>query len=162
LEAVYSSPLSRARGTAEPLSAALGLSILTDDRLLDMSFGEWEGLPLADVERQWPDLCRVWMYSPQGFRAPGGESLTDVLGRAWSALEEVAERHTTAAVVSHRVVCKLLLCRALGVGEAGFWRVRLDTASVSAIERGDGGWTVTRVNDVSHLREVGGRDAADF
>ena len=64
LQAVYSSPLSRARGTAEPLSDALGLSVLTDDRLLDMSFGEWEGLPLADVERQWPDLCQAWRHAP--------------------------------------------------------------------------------------------------
>jgi broad specificity phosphatase PhoE len=96
--------------------------------------------------------------------APGGETLAEVLDRAWRAVEHIAGRHAggSVAAVSHRVVCKLVVCRALGVGEAGFWRVRLDTASVSVLEQRGDDWTVTGVNDTCHLRSLGAGDAADF
>lgn len=162
--AIYSSPLARARETAEPLAAAAGLAVQIDERLVDMSFGEWEGQPLADVQARWPDLYQTWRSRPGEFRAPGGESLAEVAGRAWPALEEMAARHAeqTVALVSHRVVCKLLLCAALGAGEAGFWRVWLDTASVSLLEREAEGWVVRGVNDTHHLSALGAGDAADF
>ncbi len=164
VRAVYSSPLARARETAAPLAEALGLEVTLDNRLIDMSFGEWEGRPRAEVEKEESGLYQTWLTEPARFRAPGGESLSDVLARAWPALEEIAARHAeaAAAVVSHRVVCKLLLCAALGVGEASFWRVRVDTASVSTLSAADGGWVVARVNDTHHLAGLGEGDRSDF
>jgi broad specificity phosphatase PhoE len=162
IEAVYSSPLSRARETAAPLAEAAGLEVAADDRLVDMSFGEWEGVPRAEVEERWGELYEMWVRAPEEFRAPRGESLAEVLARAWPAMEEIASRHEVAAVVSHRVVCKVVLCEALGSGAAGFWRVRVDTASVSVLERGERGWVVTRVNETHHLRGMGEGDRGDF
>ncbi len=164
IRAVFSSPLSRTRETAKPLAEALGLGVSIDERLIDMSFGEWEGRPRAEVARAEPDLHHTWLTQPARFRAPGGESLSDVLARAWPALQEIAERHAEggAAVVSHRVVCKLLLCAGLGVGEAGFWRVRVDTASVSLLEASGGLWAVARVNETHHLAALGEGDRSDF
>ena len=88
----------------------------------------------------------------------------EVARRAWAALEEIGERHHggTVAVVSHRVVCKLVLLMAMGMGERGFWRVRVDTASVSVLERAERGWVVNRVNDLQHLSGVGESGGADF
>ena len=162
IEAVYSSPLSRARETAAPVAEAKGLEVVVEDRLVDMSFGEWEGVPRAEVEERWVELYEMWVRDPGGFRAPGGESLADVLARAWPAMEEIAGRHGVAAVVSHRVVCKVVVCEALGSGAAGFWRVRVDTASVSVLEQDERGWVVTRVNDTHHLRGLGEGDRGDF
>jgi broad specificity phosphatase PhoE len=164
LAAVYSSPLTRARDTAEAVAASQGLAVSVDQRLVDMSFGEWEGKPLPQVESAWPDLYRAWLTSPALFRAPGGESLPQVRARAWSLVEEVAHRHARGgvALVSHRVPCKLIMCCALGAGEAQFWRLRLDTASVSVIERSGEQWVVTRLNDTHHLRTIGEEEGADF
>jgi broad specificity phosphatase PhoE len=162
IEAVYSSPLSRARETAAPVAEAVGLEVVQDERLVDMSFGEWEGVPRAEVEERWPELYGTWTREPEQFRAPGGESLAEVLARVRPAVDEIAARHEVAALVSHRVVCKVLLCEALGSGAAGFWRVRVDTASVSVLERGERGWAVTRVNDTHHLRGLGEGDRRDF
>jgi len=162
VEAVYSSPLSRARETAGPTARALGLEVVVDERLVDMSFGEWEGKPRAEVEQKWPELYEMWATKPEGFRGPGGESLGEVMARAWPALEEIASRQEAAAVVSHRVVCKVLLCEALGSGTAGFWRVRVDTGSASVLERGEAGWVVTRVSDTRHLRGLGEGERVDF
>jgi broad specificity phosphatase PhoE len=164
IEAIYSSPLLRATETAAPLAAALGINVVTDERLIDMSFGTWEGRARTEIESAEPELYRVWHEEPQRFRAPGGESLSEVLARAWPAFEEIARRHETgrAAVVSHRVVCKLLLCAAIGIREAGFWRLRVDTASVSAVARSEHGWVVTRLNDTHHLRGTREGPTADF
>jgi probable phosphoglycerate mutase len=164
IEAVYSSPLVRATETAGPLVGSLGINVVTDERLTDMSFGAWEGRARSEVESQDPDRYRLWQEAPQQFRAPGGESLSEVLARARPACEEIANRYASgrAAIVSHRVVCKLLLCMAIGVGEAGFWRVRVDTASISAVEKSADGWVVTRLNDTQHLRGMREGAIADF
>jgi broad specificity phosphatase PhoE len=162
IEAVYSSPLLRARDTAQPLAEALGLGVVVDERLVDMSFGEWERRPRTEVEKEEPERYGLWLKEPERFRAPAGETLQEVGERTWAALEEIAARHALAAIVSHRVVCKVLLCEALGSGPAGFWRVRVDTASVSVLERGEHGWVVTRVNDRHHLRGLGEGDCSDF
>jgi broad specificity phosphatase PhoE len=164
IEAVYSSPLSRAVDTARPLADTCTLEVNMDERLTDMSFGEWEGRPRTEVEQADPTRHRTWLTEPQMFRAPGGESLADVLGRAWPALSEIAARHPDgcAAVISHRVVCKLLLCAALGAGEAAFWRIRVDTASISELNTGGDHWVVASINETHHLTEVGEEDQSDF
>ena len=163
LRAVYASPLSRARETAAPLAARLGLEVVAEPRLIDMSFGEWEGKPLEEVQEKWPSRYRTWLAEPQTFRAPGGESLEEVLGRTLPAMTEIAARHEgAAAVVSHRVVCKALLCAALGAGPGGFWRVQVDTASVSLLKHTRDGWVVLRTNDTHHLEALGGPTEADF
>ncbi len=164
IEAVYASPLVRARETAAPIAESSGLMVVTEPRFVDMSFGEWEGKERAELEHTLPELYRQWLEHPAQFRAPGGESLSEVMARAWPALEEIANRQAEglAVVVSHRVVCKLLLCAARGEGEAGFWGIRVDTGSVSAVERVGDRWTVTRVNDTHHLAKLGQGDRVDF
>jgi probable phosphoglycerate mutase len=164
IEAVYSSPLARARDTAGPVGESKGLRVVLDERLVDMNFGEWEGRARAEIESGQPELYRRWMEEPEHFRAPGGESLPEVVARAWPALEEIGARHAqgVAVVLSHRVVCKLVLCKAMGVGEAGFWRVRVETASISALETAGRKWVVTQVNDTHHLAALGSADRADF
>jgi broad specificity phosphatase PhoE len=164
IRTVCSSPLVRASETAKAVADRLGLPVVIDHRLVDMNFGEWEGKSLGEVQAEWPELHRTWTHEPAQFRAPGGESLADVLHRAWPVLEEMTAKHgdDAIALVSHRVVCKLLVCAALGVGEEGFWRLRLDTASVSLLQPAVSGWQVTRLNDVSHLAGLGDEEQRDF
>ncbi len=164
VQAVYSSPLSRARQTADPLADVLGIEGQTDERLVDMSFGRWESRSRAEVEKEDPALYRAWLTEPQEFRAPDGESLADVIARAWPAMGEITARHRggRAAIITHRVVCKVLLCSALGAGEAAFWRVRVDTASISTLDASDDLWVVTRLNDTHHLAGGKAERGADF
>ncbi len=164
VQAVYTSPLSRARQTADPLADALGIEVRTDERLLDMSFGRWESRPRGEVAKEDPALYRAWLTEPQEFRAPDGESLADVIARARPAMGEIAARHKggRAAIVTHRVICKVLLCSVLGAGDAAFWRLRLDTASISILDASDDLWVVTRLNDTHHLQAIGEGARSDF
>ena len=104
IDAIYASPLSRARETAAPLSLARGLAVQIDDDLTEFDFGEFCGTSQADVPVK---LKRDYLYDP----VPGGESLRD----AWIRAERFAARVTPILaegahllVVSHRRLNRLL------------------------------------------------------
>jgi broad specificity phosphatase PhoE len=160
LSAIYCSPLSRAVATARHLP---GPPPQAADDLTDMSYGAWEGLSHDEVRSRFPDLYARWLEAPHRVRPPGGETLAEVRQRAVAALTQIAARHreTSVAVVSHRVVNKLLICAALGLGEGGFWRIRQDTGCLNILDSEGDRACVILLNDVCHLRGIE-PDASDF
>lgn len=79
---LLTSPLQRARATAEVISQHLGsVPCHVDERLVEIGFGQWEGLTQPEVKQRWPVLLRAWKRAPQSVRFPGGEGLTDGLRR---------------------------------------------------------------------------------
>jgi len=103
---LVSSPLGRARQTAEAIGARLGLSVGIDDRLAEIAFGEWEGLLRDDVAPKHPELfaSREWLVSP-----PGGETFEDVADRVRSWLaDQPPEPERRVIAVSHGVTGRIL------------------------------------------------------
>lgn len=79
---LLTSPLLRARVTAEVISQRLGrVPCHVDERLVELGFGEWEGLTQSEIKQRWPALLRAWKRTPQSVRFPGGEGLDDGLRR---------------------------------------------------------------------------------
>jgi len=163
ISAVYSSPLKRAYATAEHLCGPYLPAPQVSDGLTDMCYGEWEGKQHDQVEREYPELHGRWATQPHLVRPPGGETLGEVRERASAALHEIALRHpdATVAVVSHRVVNKVLICAALGLGDDAFWRIRQDTGCLNILEWDEGRLAVVLLNDTCHLRGLE-KDEADF
>jgi len=162
---VYASPLSRAVQTAQPLAEKKGLRVVVHPGIKDMNFGAWERRKLADIEREQPRLFREWMERPHKCRIPGAETLGQVQKRALDAWREIAEKHPgeTGLLVSHRVVCKLLVLGLMGLGPEKFWDIQQDTAAISLFAVEDGRAVVCRINDTCHLAGLGeGRVTADF
>lgn len=165
---VLCSPLSRAVETASVIAARLGLKAEADERLNDIDVGEWSGSSLADVSARYPGLYQEWARTPHLFRFPGGGTLAEVQREAWQVVEESAALLPGAdvVIVSHRLTLKTLMLKALGAGLERFWRLRLDTASVSSLEPGEPGTeaplVVCRVNDTSHLAALKLPDKRDF
>lgn len=158
LSAIYSGPLSRARQTAQAVAEACGLGVKISDGLDDMRFGHWEGLAHTEVARRFPEEYQRWKTEPWKAEIPGGLTLSELDGRAWLALEEIvntSKPDASVAVVTHRVVLKLLVSRMLGLGPEGFWRVKLSPCSLSAFEWDGGKFVMESFNDVCHLRESG-------
>ena len=163
LEAIYSSPLSRAQQTAAPLGQARGTAVETIEAFTDMDYGDWTALPEAEAKGRYPGLFAQWETSPEAVCFPNGESLLDVTARADRAARDVAARHEcSAAIVSHRVTLKMIVLALLGLGPQDFWRVRLDTCSITAFEMSAARTTLVRLNDTSHLAELRAAAAADF
>jgi broad specificity phosphatase PhoE len=101
LAALYSSPLARARETAEIVGARLGLEPVYDDRLVEAYAGEWQGRLCDDVIAEAPGAFAAWRAAEPGFRFPGGESVAEQAARVAAALADVAAGPLPALVVTH-------------------------------------------------------------
>jgi len=160
--ALMSSPLVRARETAEAIAEATGVAVEIDNDLTDLDCGEWEGLTDAQVKERYPDVRRTWLATPQLVRLPGGEALDEVTGRVLPVLERVLSAPGTVVFVSHRVVHKVAICALLGLDNSHFWDVRLDVAGITEFECSSTRRVLVRHNDTSHLRDGRWQAAADF
>ncbi len=153
LKAVISSPLRRARRTAEAIAGGLGLDIVVDDDLIETNFGEWEGHTFAEVRERWPELLTEWLASPD-VAPPGGESFAATAERVMRARDRLLGAYPAAAivVVSHVGPIKTLLRSALDAPPQTMFRMQIDVASVSEVDwYPDGPATVRLLNDVHHL-----------
>ncbi len=154
VDIIVTSPLQRARRTAEAVAEATGAALVVDDGLVEADFGSWEGLTFAEAGRQWPDELAAWLASPDA-TPPGGESFAMVALRVLDALDRLldAYRHQSAVVVSHVTPIKTLVCRALLAPPEAMFRMNLDVASVSRIDCFDNGTALLRsLNDTAHLQ----------
>jgi len=133
VDGLYSSPLERARETAEPTRACTGLEVNENAGLIECDFGEWTGAALAGlaVLPEW----RTVQHTPSAFRFPGGESFTEMQERIVAALEALCAAHAGGAVVcfSHADPIKAAVAHALGTPLDLFQRIVISPGSVSAI-----------------------------
>jgi len=158
ITAAYSSPLSRAMETARLClaGAECGLDVVEEPGLIDLCFGEWEGKSVQQVKMRYPDSYYAWENNPEVASFPGGESLDEAAARAWRTLERLVSAHLddNILLVTHRVICKLLLGEVLGSGLKAFWRIRQDTACINILQKSASGYLVKLVNDTCHLPEL--------
>ena len=120
--AIYSSPLKRALRTAGIMAGSHQVDVTPALGLLDFDYGEWQGLSHHAVKEKYQTLYAQWLSNPHPLRVPGGESLDDVRGRVLKLIDEViSEYKGIVALVSHRVVGKVLICALLGLDNSHFW-----------------------------------------
>ena len=164
IDGIYSSPLSRAFETARIVGEKRNGEVRVEEGFIDIDFGAWQGLSHQEVKEGYTDLYAAWLTQPQVVTFPDGESLKEVSRRSMEGLEEVIKNNPgkTLALVSHRVVLKVLLCTILGLELSHFWYLRQDTCAINRLEHKDGNFFLTLLNDTCHLREVQGASAVDF
>lgn len=133
LDAVYTSPLGRARRLAESLAAYARADVRIDPRLTEIDMGPWQGLYRAEIEERFPDLYHQWYVAPESVTFPGGESLRDVRARTLSSFCEVFQHHPdgNVAVVTHSVVIQVLAAESLGLELKHLHRLRVSNGGVS-------------------------------
>lgn len=155
VDAIYSSPLERARETAAPIGAARNLRVRTHKGLLECEYGEWTGAELKAL-RKLPEW-RVVQQHPAAFTFPGGESLSGMQHRFVSALRSIAAAHAGGVVVtvSHADPIRAAISDAMGSHLDMFQRVVVGTASVTAIAYGDLAPAVLTVNAYGALTQLG-------
>jgi len=157
-----SSPLLRARQTAELALGDRGVDLGMDARLVEISHGTWEGRLASEIEAEQPEVRRAWRETPHLVRLPGGESFQDVQDRAWPALREACEglgREETLLVMTHDGVNRALLARILGLDLSRVWAFRQAATCLNLLE-GEGldRLQVVRLNDAAHLVDLFGEE----
>ena len=149
LAALYSSDLARARRSGELLGAAHGLAPITMPALREMAMGRWEGLTADEIRAQEPDAFATWMASVGDFPFPEGESVPDLVARAWPAFERLASRHAGAsfAIVAHGGTNRALLCRLLGLSMHHLLTLGQGYGAMTVLEHLNGGWRLGTLNE---------------
>ncbi len=134
-ERIVSSPLARTRETAAPIASALGVAIETDERLIEIAHGTWEGKLKDEIERDDPERYAAWRATPERVAFDGGESLDDVMVR-WRSFAGDASLvdGTNVLVMTHDAVVRCALLALRGEGSARFWEMRVENASYATIE----------------------------
>jgi probable phosphoglycerate mutase len=122
---VWVSPLLRARRTAE--LAGFGDRAVVDDRIVEMSFGSYEGQLVSDVRRERPG----WAYLRDG--GPGGESPEEVGRRVDSFLADWRGLAGTSVIFAHSVVLRVLTARYLGFPPGAGRHLMLAPSSISIL-----------------------------
>lgn len=147
IDAVVCSPLKRARETAQFCADALSLEVDVDEGLIEVDFGDFEGLTFTQAHERAGEVHTDWLADPT-VAPPNGESLADLHKRVSRWLDGVLEKYAgqTVLAVSHVNPIKSVLANALGGDAHTFGHVFLDLAGVSVVEFTDGAGTVRAVN----------------
>ena len=143
---IVTSPLVRAVATAGIVAEACALGVVdVDDRLIEVDYGEYDGLPLAELP---PELVWKWRNEAD-FAPPGGESLMSVGKRMGEFTSEVLDSLEAGPLVavSHVSPIKAAVLWALGLPDLYAWRLRLDNASVTRLAPGPDGPVLLSFNE---------------
>ncbi len=157
LTRLYSSPLPRARETAQFISDACGLEVVELPWLVEVSYGVLEGQPQAQMHKEYPGVYdAAWR---QANPVPGGEIPSDYYARARLGIAELEAEHSADDVVccvTHGEFLSKLVDTLLGADEWGFPRYMVNNTSVSYFVRypssGGAVWICRYIGDTGHLQ----------
>jgi broad specificity phosphatase PhoE len=153
IAAVYSSPLLRARHTAELAAAAVQAPLEYVDDLRELSLGEWEGCTVEEVQARPGNPYACWVRDPVGSLPPGSEPLAAVQERVVRALADIERSHPNGddvLVVCHGGVISAYLAHCLGLPLSSIWRLTLSNCSITELAPP----RLLSMNVTGHLAEV--------
>ena len=155
LEVVYSSPLKRALKTAEIIAGPRGVGVRPSQELIDFDYGEWQGISHDTVKDRYRALYEKWLTKPHLVKMTKGESLNDVKKRAVSLVNQGTSRHQgIVALVSHRVILKVIICTLLGLDNSHFWNIKVDTCGITTFIYKGESFILEKHNDTSFLKSI--------
>ncbi len=155
IDAIYTSPMERARETAAPIGKAVGLRPKVVKGLIECDFGDWTGAELSKLMKlpEW----RTVQKAPSTFRFPNGESFTEMQVRMVTTLDKLRVAHPGGVVVcvSHADTIKAAMAHALGTHLDLFQRIVISTCSISGIAWSTDGPVALTVNSTGgSLRDL--------
>ncbi len=132
--AIIASPLLRTQQTAQFVSAAVGLPIVTMPEFAETAFGDWDGCTFAEVSKKWPDQLRDWLAGTD-IAPPGGESFAHVQDRVDQGRRKVIQQFAGehVLIVSHVTPIKIMTSTAIGAPLDAVFKMELPPCSLSKL-----------------------------
>lgn len=115
IDLIISSPMSRCLGPATGWAASVGIECLTDSRIAEMHYGEWEGFTSKEIMARYPGLLEQWRADPESVSVPGGESIHQLRDRIADFWSDICEKHDgkRLLVVAHSGSLRMLIAHVL-------------------------------------------------
>ncbi|ADC88744.1 Phosphoglycerate mutase [Thermocrinis albus DSM 14484] len=155
ISVIYTSPQRRAYKTALTISDILQVPLKVDERLVEMSFGVYEGTPFWKLVEENREMLLNWLKNPVENPLPTQESMEAFERRVRSFLEDLKkDPHNSVAVVAHGGVLHAMICMAIGLGLGNLWNIHKDNTSISLLEMDEKGFRLLFLNDTCHLSSL--------
>jgi len=153
ISTIYSSPLRRALTTAEIVARPFALEVRPMSNIIDIDYGVWQGLSIEEAVAKDGRLYSQWMDSPREVKFPGGESFAQVRERVDSTVSDLIQKHLkeTVVLVSHKVICQILILSLMGLDSSHFWQITQDVCAMNLFEVRGGIPSALFINDTCHL-----------
>ena len=135
LDGVISSPLQRARITAQGIADTHHLELEQVKALQELCFGDWEGKTFGEIDTLWPGMMSEMYHHPDTLQLPHGESFLDCQKRTMAFIQELLQRgdNKSYAIVSHGAALRTIICAMIDIPLARSWNMGLSNASVTTI-----------------------------
>jgi len=153
IDAVYTSPMLRARQTAAAVCQPHELSATAVDALIEADLGTWEGLNWDQIKRRDAEAYKQFIQRPDLYGYGGGESITQVRDRALPAIERLMRENVgcVIAIVTHRIVIRSCVAQLLGLPLAEARRLSPATCGLTLLRYRRDELEVTTFNALFHL-----------
>ncbi|MBO4433386.1 MAG: histidine phosphatase family protein [Clostridia bacterium] len=156
IDRIYTSPLIRAKKTAEALNEDRNVEIVTLENLVELNGGILEAKPFMPTIRSIPGLAEIWNEHPEDFAPEGGEPMRDAYERIWNAISFIAKENPgkTVAVATHGGVIRCLNCRLI-YGNVNCLKNTpwSENTAVALVTVDDSGAHLEYMNDHTHVPE---------
>ncbi|MBQ6971311.1 MAG: histidine phosphatase family protein [Synergistaceae bacterium] len=151
-EVVYTSPLDRAKYTADKIASRFGLSPVVIPELEEINFGSWEGESLISLEHDNPEAYNRWRSDPFFNPPEGGESWPEIEARLTRAVNIMLDSpHKKIIAVSHGGIMRALYAVIMGLDPHKTWYMDVSNCSMSGIEIANGRPYLSFTNDALHV-----------
>ncbi|GAB6065913.1 histidine phosphatase family protein [Aquifex pyrophilus] len=155
-EIIFSSPQRRAYKTALTLSDILGVNLIVDERIREMSFGVLEGNHFWTMFEENKKMILDWLKNPVENPLPTQEDMKLFEERISDFLKEIIQRkERVIAVVGHGGTLHGLVCLALGIGLEKMWHIHMDNTGITILEYDGEMFSLRELNNTCHLEVLG-------
>jgi alpha-ribazole phosphatase len=129
---IYSSPLTRARQTAEIISNHFNKSFIISDDLKEIDFGDWEGCSFSELESSNKTDYKKYLNNPGSFTPKNGESINSLIGRSQKFIDILLKNdQKTTYIVTHGGPIKASLINFMNMPIDKFWNVQIPHGSAT-------------------------------
>ncbi len=154
LDAIYTSPLGRAKETAQAITDVTGIPYEISEPFKEINFGEWEGFTIKELTEKYGDAYINFWKDPFNHPLPGEGSFQNAADRAMVGYREILEKHKggNVAIVSHGGLLRVFLVELLHMNMdmyRGTWLTNTSITTVEIME--DGTKLLMTLNDKAHL-----------
>lgn len=155
IDIIYCSDLGRAVETAEIIGKELNIEIHPTESLREMGFGVWEGMPLREIKKIYPESFKMWRNEPEKVHIEGGETLDMIKQRQDKLIEELNKKYKNKHIllVSHSVTVRVMLLSFLESHVRNIYRIKQDNTALNIVEYRNYGPVIMKMNDTRHLKK---------
>ena len=152
IETIFSSPMIRARQTADIMGQALGVTVCEEPRIQEIAFGQFEGLRSSEIEEKYPDIYRMWQSGDMSYTVPDGESRRSVQQRMTGAWIDIITNteYEKIALVSHGSALRIIMRYLFHLVPTQ----TIQNTSITTLSRFHEAWEIESFAETPHLNDM--------